>query len=132
MDTPLEANGFTIFIPMKIVSEANNREHWTVKNKRKNQLGYYINSALNGKSFPIPACVTFERSGVRQLDDDNLAYAFKGVRDTVAKLIVEYIDGVDSKPKPRGFHDSDPRISWKYKQCKGLPGFYIHIERREN
>jgi hypothetical protein len=121
-----------IFIPCKIVSEANNRDHWRVKNRRKNIICLCIQGALNTVSaFPIPAVVTFERSGKRMLDDDNLAFCFKGARDIVSKMMIESIcEAKEDLSRPRGYHDSDPRLSWRYTQSKGDPGFWIDIKKR--
>lgn len=48
--------------------------------------------------------ITLTRMGPRELDDDNLAYAFKSIRDEVANWL-----GVD---------DADKRLSWRYAQVK--------------
>jgi hypothetical protein len=128
-----------VFVPHKIVSEANNRDHWTKKNKRKIALFWAIKSALcqyNGE-FPLPCIITLERVGKRNLDDDNLAYAFKSVRDFLAKIIIERTE--KALVKPIGCYDSDPRLTWKYEQrtqantfIKNQPlGFWITIEALE-
>lgn len=65
--------------------------------------------------------VTLTRIAPRALDDDNLAYAFKGVRDSIAKCL-----GVD---------DRDPRVSWDYAQSRRAPKEYaiaiVIIDRAE-
>lgn len=70
---------------------------------------------------PLPVVVTLTRAAPRSLDDDNLAYAFKAVRDGVA-------DGL-------GVRDNDPRVSWRYAQQKTArgvaPAIVIDIEARE-
>ena len=131
MDLYKEVEDIRVFVACKIISEANNRAHWTVKSKRKNVLWMHVLAALNGKDFPLPCTVTFERKGPRTLDDDNLAYSFKGVRDMVSKLIIEsHFKASTAIKRPTGYYDSDPRITWAYTQSKGTPGFYIDIAKR--
>lgn len=116
-------------IPMKINSEANNRDHWTKKLKRKRALWGMISLYLSEKTFPLPCKVTLTRMGKRTLDEDNLAYAFKGVRDAVSKIIIEASNlPSDTIYRPMGYHDSDPRIKWSYDQKKGPYAFLITIE----
>lgn len=69
---------------------------------------------------PLPVVVTLTRVAPRALDDDNLAYSFKAIRDGVA-------DGL-------GVRDNDPRVSWRYEQrksAKGVaPAVLITVESR--
>lgn len=89
------------------VSEPNNRDHWSAKNrrKRKQQSDFLILWRWHriGKPKP-PITVTFTRHGHQPLDDDNLRAAFKGIRDQVAKEV-----GVD---------DGSDAIEWRYEQVK--------------
>ena len=90
--------------PIKTVSEANRREHWAVKNARKKmqQLDFTaLWRSFKGTVEP-PATVTFTRYSCNVLDSDNLAGAFKHVRDALAKEI--------------GIDDGSPLIKWEYKQ----------------
>jgi hypothetical protein len=50
--------------------------------------------------------VTLVRVASRALDDDNLSYSFKAIRDAVAAWI-----GADDRP--------GSGITWRYDQCKG-------------
>lgn len=61
-----------------------------------------------------PRSVLFVRTGPRFLDDDNLASAFKAVRDEVAKLL-----GVSDAP-------GGP-VEWRYEQRKGKPGYEVEF-----
>ncbi len=124
-----------VFVPHKIVSEANNRDHWTKKKKRKDSLQVAVAAhLLKIKTFPLPCIITLERIGKRLLDDDNLAHSFKHVRDMIAKIIIERIDFVHNGPI--GCYDGDPRLTWKYEQRTQKKsvfgdsplGFYITIE----
>lgn len=103
---------YTAELPIKTCSEANAREHWAVKAKRtqsQRMEAYYECRAKFGL-LSIPPNATIEvhlsRLGKRMLDSDNLASAFKAIRDGIADYLK--ID------------DGDPRISWHYEQalCK--------------
>jgi hypothetical protein len=102
---------------LKTVSEANQRNKWQ-QVKRKAEQREVVGETLaelatagDGLAYlDLPAVeVTLVRitPSSRGLDDDNLASAFKAIRDEVAKWL-----GVD---------DRDPRVSWKYAQEKGPP-----------
>lgn len=97
---------------MKLPSVANLREHWRTKaNRSKVQRRvtyvYLCQLAPSGKQFTAPIAITLTRIGVRKLDDDNLASAFKAVRDSVADWL-RIDDGSES-------------LRWKYAQRKGKP-----------
>ena len=96
-----------IQLPIRTVSEANQRDHWSVRNKRKKEqqreVFFAWRKAMFGKPEPkLPCTVTLTRFGPRLLDSDNLAIAFKGIRDEVAKLLK-----VD---------DGDSQIRFEYQQ----------------
>jgi hypothetical protein len=107
----------------RVVSEANRRDHWAEEARRKNAQKAAVQEAWLAAQVPVrfarqlvepwALVVTLEHIG-RQMDDDNLARAFKSVRDEVAALI-----GVD---------DGDVRVTWVYRQCTGAPGIVISIE----
>lgn len=86
------------------VSEANRREHWAAKNRRrKSQQKAFVVLWRQAKiKVELPAVVTFTRYGARALDSDNLAGAFKAIRDQFAKEI--------------GIDDGDRRIEFRYRQ----------------
>lgn len=105
-----------IFGPIVVVSEANQRGFWWSKDKRrKEQRG---NSALLVCAYTPLAFrrrvthVTLTRYGQRLLDTDNLAGAFKAVRDGIADAL-----GID-----------DGTIPWQYDQLKSpLLGIRISL-----
>lgn len=104
---------FSFYVPTKLVSEANMREHWAIKNKRKKSQQRAVELVWLAQRIRVapPVVVHLTRVGVRKLDSDNLAGSCKGVRDQIAKLI-----GVD---------DGDERkVRWEYSQRKGLPKEY--------
>lgn len=113
-----------IWLPLLTVSEANMREHWAVKAKRKKQhtqvAAMLTRSAFSGVvgKPPLPLCITLTRHGKRRLDPDNLAGSFKGIQDGIAKAL-----GVD---------DGDERLTWVYDQRKGCVdlGVRVSIERK--
>jgi hypothetical protein len=79
----------TINIPLKIVSEANQREHWAPKRRRRRaqqelMLAHLL--ANRDKLPPFPVSVQFTRYGIQPLDNDNLTGAFKHVRDEIASF----------------------------------------------
>jgi hypothetical protein len=103
----------TFYVPTKLISEANMREHWAIKNKRKKAQQRAVELVWLAERVRVapPVVVTLTRVGVRKLDSDNLAGSAKGVRDQIAKLI-----GVD---------DGDERkVRWVYEQRKGIPKQY--------
>jgi hypothetical protein len=133
-----------VFVPHKIISEANNTDHWTKKRQRTIALQFAIIAELKNKfEFPFPCIVTFERVGKKFLDDDNLIHAFKHCKDQVAELIVLQNDPVLTvkalKMPPnqsKGVWDSCPHIEWRYGQKSNVDafkrkhplGFWITIE----
>lgn len=104
--------------PIKIVSEANNREHWAVKMKRKQaqqiEMDYYWKQAFKGLKVDLPVVVHFTRLGFKKLDDDNLRHGHKGVRDHIAKLI--------------GIDDGSDKIEFQYDQESGHRKYGLRVK----
>lgn len=98
-------------LPIKIVSEANQRDHWSAR-ARRFKAHKQASLALT-VTIPFPLTITLTRIGPRTLDTDNLAGGFKGLRDGIAARLK-----VD---------DADPRITWVYAQQKGAPKEYAAI-----
>lgn len=93
--------------PVKTVSEANQREHWAVKNERKNaqqlEVSTVLHNNLLNRKVRLPCVVKLTRIGPRALDTDNLAGAMKHVQDAIARKL-----GVD---------DGDTeKVRWEYHQ----------------
>ena len=90
--------------PIKTISEANKREHWGAKlARKKSQQSDFTALWRNYKpEVTTPATITFTRYSCNTLDSDNLAGAFKHVRDALAREI--------------GIDDGSPLIEWKYQQ----------------
>ncbi len=108
----------TVSVPTAIVSEANTRQHWSKKERRKNEQRSAVGIAFFHTPFrtpcPLPVAVTLTHIG-QKMDDDNLANGFKGIRDYIASVLL----GVD---------DGDSRVTWKYDQRAGRPGVEVRIE----
>jgi hypothetical protein len=97
-----------VSLPLRIVSEANARDHWTKSAKRAREQRGVTAFALRPKLTSAVVkpqrmtVVTLTRQGPRSLDSDNLQRALKAVRDGVADAL--------------GMDDADPRIEWRYGQ----------------
>ena len=104
---------------MQLPSGANLREHWAVRSKRiaqHREVGRRIGSSYEWGGGPIE--ILLHRVGKRELDDDNLAYAFKGIRDGIADGL-----GLDN--------GNDHRIIWLYAQSTGKEAC-IRVQFRES
>ena len=107
----------TLELPVKVVSEANQRCHWSSRfhrfNRQKIRVGFALLPHKHKVRFPATCVLT--RIGPKKLDTDNLAGAFKAVQDSIARMC-----GVD---------DGDARWDWQYRQEVGNPKQYaIRIE----
>ena len=90
-----------IEIPMDLKSRANERGHWRKRwlgdggtTKQRSLVRAYLLADLGGGKHPTPKVVRMIRHGKAQLDSDNLAGAFKAVRDEIAAFF-----GVSDGPK---------------------------------
>lgn len=97
-----------VLLPIKIVSVANLREHWSKRASRAKlhrSTAFIMLRAWGAPPAP-PLTVTMTRIGFNSLDkDDNLPAAIKAAKDGIADWL--------------GLDDADPRITWKYEQQKG-------------
>lgn len=75
----------------KTVSEMNQREHWRIRNQRKQDqqesVVIAMLNALRGRKVVLPCVVNLTRIGPRKMDNDNLAGALKHCQDAVARLL---------------------------------------------
>lgn len=103
---------YTEYIDIRLVSEANQREHWAIKARRVKEhrkAAYYACKKLGGPEIILPCTVLLLRifgPMRRAYDSDNLQSAFKAVRDGIAGAL--------------GVNDNNPGINWEYAQRKGL------------
>lgn len=77
--------------PVRVVSEANQREHWAAKMRRKNEqqelMAVAMQNALRGRRVELPCSVMLTRIGPKALDSDNLAGSFKHCQDAIARKL---------------------------------------------
>lgn len=104
---PRQPRVIEFYAPIRIVSEANLREHWAVKAKRKTaqqcEMIVMLRNALQQKpKVKFPCVVSLTRVGSRRMDSDNLANGFKATRDAIANVL--------------GIDDGDSRIRFEYHQ----------------
>jgi len=102
---------------IKTVSEANQREHWAIKNSRKkSQQKAFQAIWRNAKpKVELPATIIFTRYSCQELDSDNLAGAFKHTRDQLAKEI--------------GIDDGSELLNFEYRQERiGKREHYFEVE----
>lgn len=90
-----------------VVSEANRRDYWTVRQRRAKDQAAAVALALEtGLRVPLPVRVTLVRIGGKPLDKDNLGGSFKAVQDAVARHLS--VDDGDTA-----------RVDWRYCQRPG-------------
>lgn len=104
----------TVELPIRTVSEANQREHWgkkAARAKKQRKATATLLLAKFGKAVPRvrpPDCITLTRIAPRSLDSDNLAGSFKAIRDGIQDWC--------------GVNDRD--LVFVYAQRRGKPGEY--------
>jgi hypothetical protein len=95
-----------ISVTLPIRTESANmgyREHFYARHRRIKAQKTAVLAALGPLGRPaLPVTVTLTRISPGRVDDDNLRWACKGIRDAVAKWL-----GVD---------DASPRVTWQYEQ----------------
>jgi hypothetical protein len=106
----------TFTIPIQTESMANARLHWAVKAKKvqAQRRATACRTPATLKALGPLLVVTLTRVAPRELDDDNLRGALKGVRDQVASAL-----GVDDRSR---------LVRWDYGQAKGEASVEVRIE----
>jgi hypothetical protein len=105
-----------ITVPVRIVSEANVRGHWSTKAKRvklhRNTAYAMARSVINPSAIDVSAKlrVLMTRYALQRMDNDNLAGGFKAVRDGIADAF--------------GIDDGSDRWNWQYGQESAKRGVY--------
>lgn len=112
---PKDSCDLRVKIPIRTVSETNEREHWARRHSRNKSQQRAVGLVLNTQRRVLPPCdVWLKRIAPRELDPGNLEASFKHVQDAVAKWL-----GVD---------DGDAsRVRWRYRQGKGDPKEYAIV-----
>jgi len=100
-------------VRMTLISEANNHEYWRKKYVRNKKHKNSVRRVWLSKrpTIRLPCKVSLTRIGPRLLDSDNLAYAFKAVRDELGDLIIPGLAPGRADGEGMG-------IEWFYKQEK--------------
>ena len=104
----------SVTLPLTIISEANQRGHWSKSASRKALHRNTARCILQSHARPHkdgPIRITLTRVAPRSLDDDNLASGFKAARDGVADWL--------------GIDDGSKRLTWVYAQRRGDPKQYL-------
>ena len=102
----------TFTVPIRLRSEANIKDHWAKKRKRRLDQQKAVAILWNShiRALTLPAGITLTRQAPRTLDDDNLVSAFKWIRDAIADLITPGL--------ARGRADNVEGLSFHYSQEK--------------
>ncbi len=108
----------TCRLPIKTVSVANLREHWSKRARRARQhrqvaLLLVQAELASVRRWFVPVVVKLTRVAPRALDSDNLQSSCKAARDGVADAL--------------GIDDGDDSIRWEYDQIRGNPREYAVI-----
>ena len=107
-------------VPVRTVSEANQREHWAATHRRKKQQQQLVGRAMArminlGEQWPkADLVVTMCRVATTAMDTDGLDISFKHVRDAVAKLLGRGDaprDRIEWRPDQRKRTKSEPKYS---------------------
>lgn len=97
-----------VTLPLKVVNESNQREHWTKRAARTKDARGTVAMVVRmqvKQLGPPPYVVTLTRIAPRNLDTDGVVSALKATRDGVADAL--------------GIDDGDERIEWRYGQRRG-------------
>lgn len=104
----------SLYLPLRIQSVANLREHWRVRHRRGHQEKLIVAAKLRPlvKAAPVafPVKVTLTRIAPRLLDSDNCWGGFKAIRDEIAKVL--------------GLDDGHKSYTWDVQQERGKPREY--------
>lgn len=127
--TPTATHTQSVILPLRLVSESNQREHWATKARRVKQqrstTWLLLRATLGAPSqWPLPLTITITRVAPRLLDThDNLCASAKAVADGISDFLAgEYSKG----------QDRQDGLVFRYAQRRGKPKEYaveIRVER---
>ncbi len=97
-------------IPIRLISEANNHDHWAKKYSRqkKQQQRIKLEWLHLRPDIKLPCEIHLIRYGRKLFDDDNYIHSCKAIRDQLADCIIPGLCP--------GLADSCKEITWKYSQ----------------
>lgn len=101
-------------LPIQVVSEANQFEHWIEAQKRHKGQKRSVNYLLKDLSLyrDMPLAIKLIRISPRKLDsEDNLPMAFKWIKDAIADILIP--------GKAAGRADDSKLLKWEFGQEKG-------------
>jgi hypothetical protein len=110
-------------VPVKILSEANNTDHWSKKKARKDETRKKIKLKwlLIGNPEPkLPCIIKITRIAPRELDFDNLVYSMRNITNIIADLLIPGL--------APGRADGDKRLKFEYLQRKIPKTYSVEIE----
>jgi hypothetical protein len=116
----------SLLVPLQLVSEANQAEHWTRRARRRKAQRMMVCLALRALHVVVPKpplVVSLCRLSPRQLDTDNLSSAFKSVRDEIALWLG--VDDRSASVQYRYSQDSYKTLSPRHQQESK---HWIHIQ----
>lgn len=114
-------------LPLRLVSESNQREHWTTRHRRRKaqrETTYYWLRHWMPIPPPLPLTITLTRVAPRMFDSDGLVSSVKACQDACA----DWLCGAYGKGQ-----DRQVGLTWIYRQRRGEPHEYaveISVERR--
>lgn len=107
-----------VLLPIKLVSESNQHEHWSKKHERnveqQAELWKYWRELVGSIKLAPPLVIKLTRIGVNKLDDGNCAIAAKNVQDAIARIL--------------GMDDGDKLLKWEYDQIYGEKEYGMKVE----
>ena len=106
-------NMICVLLPLRIISEANQRGYWSKSAGRKALHRKTARMLMHSHSPRLGdgnVTIALTRIAPRSLDGDNLQSGFKAARDGVADWL--------------GMNDGHPSLTWIYAQRRGMPGEY--------
>jgi len=109
-------------IPVMTISEANRRQHWTVRHRRaraqRRAAYWHLYVTFEKCQLQTPLTIQLKRIGPRLIKDgDNLQNGLKAVRDGVADWL--------------GIDDGNPGLRWEYLQEKAKTHGVVVIIRKD-
>ena len=108
-------------IPIRLISEANNHDHWAKKytRQKKQQQRIKVEWLHLRPNIKLPCEIHLIRHGIKEMDFDNYVISCKAIRDAIADCITPGLAA--------GQADSNPKIKWIYSQ-KIAKSYAIQID----